>query len=77
MTERSQTVGTLRAALADLPADFPIILSSDGEGNDFHFLWDVEPSKWSGGDGDPHPVHPDDVDDYDPDDLTDVVVLWP
>lgn len=75
--ERSYTVGTLRAALADLPDDLPIILAEDEEGNGFQPLWSVEPSRYSIIDGEGHPIHPDDLEDYDPEDLTDAVVLWP
>lgn len=77
MLPTPMTVGTLRAALASLPHDFPVVMSSDGEGNEFHRLYDVEVSKCSDIDGECESVHSDDIDDYDPDELTDAVVLWP
>lgn len=75
MTSAPFTVGTLRAALEQFPDDLPVILAEDEEGNDFNELYDVEVSKYIA--SDVSPVHPDDVDSYDPEDLTDAVVLWP
>ena len=68
-----KTVGTLREALKGLPDDLPVILSRDEEGNGFNDLYYVEVSKYIDGE----PVHPDDVDSWDPKELIDVVVLWP
>lgn len=69
------TVATLRHELADLPDDLPIIMSSDEEGNSFNKLYDVVLSKFDPSDDEP--VHPDDLDVYNIEDLTDVVVLCP
>lgn len=77
MTYTPMTVGSLRATLAELRDDLPIILSSDEEGNSFGFLYDVEVSKYYEIDREIQTVHPDDVDGYDPEDLADAVVLWP
>lgn len=77
MTNLPLTVGSLREALADLPADLPVILSTDEEGNSFSLLWGIEQSHCRDDDGDPYPLHPDDVEDYGPEDLFDAVVLWP
>lgn len=71
----TMSVGALRAALEQLPDHLPVIMSSDEEGNSFHSIYAVEQSKLDSFEGEP--VHPDDVDDYDPEDLTDAVVLWP
>lgn len=70
------TVRDLREAIAGLSDDLPVYLSSDPEGNSYDTLWDAELSKFYLGD-EPHPIHPDDMDDYDPDDLVYVLCLWP
>jgi hypothetical protein len=72
-----QTVGTLRTLLVDLPDDVPIYLSKDEEGNGFKRLYDVDVCKYSDDGYDGHPIHPDDLDEYDPEYLIDAVVLWP
>lgn len=77
MTDTPHTVGSLKAVLADLPDGLPVILSSDEEGNGFNPLYEAVTSKYIEEDGEGHPVHPDDVDDYDSEELTDAVVLWP
>ena len=73
MNDEPKTVGTLRAALADLPDDLPIYLSRDEEGNGYNRLYYVETCKYADG----YSVHPDDVEDYTPEDLIDAVILWP
>lgn len=77
MSTNPYTVNDLRSFLADLDGDLPVILSSDEEGNSFNYLYDAETSKYVEYNGDGHPLHPDDVKDYDPEELYDVVVLWP
>lgn len=72
-------VGELRAELAGVPDDTPVILSKDGEGNGYSPLSSVskdyvyEPeSTWSG------EVHDTTDDEYEPDDEdVRVVVLGP
>lgn len=70
------TAGRLRAALADVPDDTPVIMSKDGEGNGYSPLSSVskdcvyEPlSTWSG------EVHDTTDDEYEPDDEDVRVVL--
>jgi hypothetical protein len=64
----------LKKALADVPADAILIMSSDGEGNSASPLASINPGlyepeqPWSG-----ELVHPDDADD----DSVPVWVLWP
>lgn len=77
MTETSLTVGALRDAVRGLADDLPVILSGDEEGNSFDHLWVVEVSKCCVEDDDIRPLHPDDVDNYNLEDLIDAVVLWP
>lgn len=77
MNDEPKTVGSLRAALADLPDDLPIILATDEEGNGFEHLYYIETSKYVKYDREINTVHSDDLDDYDPEDLVDAVVLWP
>jgi hypothetical protein len=77
MTSVQMTVGSLRAALANFPEDLPVLVASDEEGNSFEHLYDVEVSKYYEIDREIQTIHPDDVDEYDQDDLSDAVVLWP
>lgn len=77
MEQTPMTVGNLRAALSGLPDDLPIIMSSDEEGNSLNHLWEAVVSKCTVGRLNIEAVYPDDVRDYDPEDLTDAVVLWP
>lgn len=77
MTYSPMTVGSLRAALTKFPDDLPVLVSSDEEGNSFEHLYAVEISKYYEIDREIQTVHPDDVDEYDIEDLTDAVVLWP
>jgi len=77
------TVGALKAALADIPDDTPVILEKDAEGNGYSPLSGVytdqvyEPdSNWSGRTYDIEP-DPDDSDAYWPIDGVRVVVLGP
>jgi hypothetical protein len=70
------TAGQLRAWLADVPDDTPIVLSKDAEGNGFSPLAEAEPdtryvpeSTWSG--YMPYSNEPD------PDGTERVVMLWP
>lgn len=71
-------VGALRAALEGLDDNLLVVMSKDGEGNDFSPLAEVDhdtntgyvaDSTWSG--NVPHP------DDYEDGDGVDCVVLWP
>lgn len=77
MSYSSMTVGSLRAVLSKFPDDMHVLVASDEEGNSFEHLYDVEVSKYYEIDREIQTVHPDDFDEYDPDDLTDAVVLWP
>lgn len=36
------TAGELREALKEVPANTPIVLSSDPEGNEFYYIWEGE-----------------------------------
>lgn len=65
-------VALLRAALASLPDDMPVILASDEEGNGFHKLSDAEESAYREG-WSVEVVHPDDEQG---DELR-ALVLWP
>lgn len=78
----STTVGELKAWLANLPDQLPIILSKDAEGNDFSPLcdrnqgWYIPTSPWSGESW----AADDDADDEDcipPDDALPALFLWP
>ena len=71
------TAGQLRVWLTDIPDDTPIVMSKDGEGNDFSPLAEAEPNRayraestWSG-------YLADDEDDPEPEGAERVVVLWP
>lgn len=77
MNYEPETVGSLRSALADLPDNLPIYVSKDEEGNGFKNLYEVVVCKYRDDGDDGHPVHPDDVEEYDAEDLIDAVVLWP
>jgi hypothetical protein len=72
-------VGELRAALADLPEDMEIYLSSDEEGNSHHRLAEVDSESFIYDAGwEVEAVNPVDVPEfYDPEDLTRGVILWP
>lgn len=74
---RVNNVGELRQALEGLDSDLPILLSKDAEGNAYRGLWEIEQCKSYGHEHEQYPVHPDDLDEYDSEYLTDVVVLWP
>lgn len=63
------TVACLRAALAALPDDLPVVLSKDPEGNGFRALMVVGATRWHAGDGGWL--------DEDPDGGVPCVVLWP
>lgn len=39
-------VGELKAELADVPDDWPVVMSADPEGNGYHELSDVEKCRW-------------------------------
>lgn len=76
------TVGALRDKLADLPADMPVIMSRDAEGNGYSPLSSV----WSDYVYEPETSHSGDVygpedredeDSYYPEDGTPVVLLGP
>jgi len=61
--------------LSVLNPNLEVVVAEDEEGNGFEFLGDVIISKFdkSG----METVHPDDVDEWDQDELITVVVLWP
>lgn len=88
MTEESfTTVGDLRRLLADpsIPDDRPVLLSSDAEGNGFHYLagWSDQMSDGEESiyplseDNLPDPVTGERKDDEAPDDAVRVLILWP
>lgn len=75
------TVGKLRELLANLPAELPVILSKDGEGNGYSPLADTSRTQycpettWSGW------IYDDDADIEDDEDVPSgsvpALVLWP
>lgn len=71
------TVQELIDALSELPRDLKVIIGSDEEGNDFvdpffpDESWAVEDDTRCG----LRPIHPDDVAEYDEDDLVKVVAM--
>jgi hypothetical protein len=71
-------VKDLRDLLATLPGDLPIWVSKDPEGNGYGELYDVDRTYMSDdGYGGLEPVHRLDMPNYDHDDLTEAIVLWP
>ncbi len=69
------TVGELKARLAELPDRMVVIVSSDGEGNEFRRLNEAEVNMASqyGWEWEIH--HPDDAPEYE--DAVEVLVIWP
>ncbi|KKN20699.1 hypothetical protein LCGC14_0932710, partial [marine sediment metagenome] len=43
-------VGELKQAIADMPDDYPVVMSIDPEGNGFNKLCDVELGRWDADD---------------------------
>ncbi len=78
------TVGELKKALCDVPDDWPVILSADGEGNGFATLSSVELARWDAKERETKLFALTDVliakgfgeDDVNPD-LPPAIVLWP
>jgi hypothetical protein len=70
-------VEELVAKLEDIPEGTEVYLSIDEEGNRFHKLYGVGYSKFYSDKYDSHPIHPDDEDSYDDNDITMAIVLWP
>lgn len=68
----AMTVANLRAALANLPDDLPVVLSQDPEGNGFDTLFQVEPARWW-----PDDQELVDVDEDGEEAGVACVVLWP
>ena len=67
-------VHELMELLSALPQNAELWVSSDPEGNSFNRLACAEEEYMS---VDMEPIHPDDLDDYDEDEVTLAVVLWP
>lgn len=61
--------------LQQLNPNLPVWVAADAEGNTFDDLNIIETSAVS--EYDYSVVHPDDVDEYEPGELTEAVVLWP
>lgn len=71
-------VKEMREALDGLPDDLKIIMASDEEGNSYGELEDADLSFCYDDEHDGlRPVHPDDLDEYEEDELVQAVVLWP
>lgn len=69
-------VGELKSALADIPDDTPVLIASDEEGNNFNNFTELSES-YVHNDEPMEPIHPDDEDEYERDELHLCVVLWP
>lgn len=67
-------VHELMELLSALPQNVELWVSRDEEGNAFNRLAYVEEEYMS---VDMEPIHPDDLDEYDEDEVTRAVVLWP
>lgn len=62
--------------LSKIPGDTPVIVSGDEEGNYFNPLHSVDFGHMTKTDG--HMVHPDDIGpEYDAEDVTPAVCIWP
>lgn len=69
-------IGRLRALIAGMPDDMPVVVAKDGEGNDFSPLATTEEAfyeaqtTWYG-----DYIHPSDASDYP--DAVKALILWP
>lgn len=70
-------VRDLTTKLANLNPELDVIMSKDPEGNRFYSLDEVESAYAYPNDWEWEFVHPDDVAEYEGNELTEVVVLWP
>jgi hypothetical protein len=71
-------VGELIDALSALPEDATVLVASDEEGNRISELYSADTQKFIDyGEGEINLIHPDDEDDYEDDDPSLAVVLWP
>jgi hypothetical protein len=68
-------VKDLIVKLGQLNPNLEVWVSRDSEGNAFNYLGFVETSAFSL--SDLEAIHPDDVDEYAPGELEEVVILWP
>lgn len=74
--EKPITVARLMAELELLPPEALVLLSSDSEGNDINYLYEVDTSRYQdyGPGGGIDLIHPEDDDEEDPDIKTGVVL---
>lgn len=73
--------GQLMTALSIFPADTEILVARDEEGNGFNKLYSVQ-RDFIEKNADKHGsvdsvIHPDDLPDYDPEDIEPRIVIWP
>lgn len=73
--------GQLRTALSLFPEDTEILIARDEEGNGFNKLYNVR-REFIEKNADKHGsvegvIHPDDLPDYDEDDIEPRIVIWP
>lgn len=69
-------VSELIAELTKLPQDAEVILSSDSEGNRYDTAYEIAVAHYDP-DDEIYPIFPNELADYDVDDLAVAVFIWP